>query len=90
MVKVILSHEVKDFTSWKKAFDEGAPLRTSAGVKTTGVYTSVENPNHVTVTTEFPNVEIVKGFLANPQLKADMEKGGVIGHPEVKILNLMN
>lgn len=90
MVKVILSHEVKDFSNWRKAFDEGERLRSQAGVKTTGVYTSVDNPNLVTVTTEFPSVEVVRGFLSNPELKADMEKGGVIGEAEVKILNFVN
>lgn len=87
MIKVILSHEVKDFSTWKKGFDSGEPLRTEAGVTTVGVYTSVTNPNHVTVTTEFPSYEAVKGFFSNPALKSDMEKAGVISEPEVKILN---
>lgn len=87
MVKVILSHEVKDFSTWKKGFDEGEALRTNAGVKTHGVYTAVDNGNHVTVITEFPSAEAVNGFLANPQLAADMEKAGVVGKPDVKILN---
>jgi len=87
MVNVILSHEVKDFSQWKKAFNDGEHLRAQSGVITTGVYSSVDNPNHITVTTEFPSLEAVHGFLGNPELKADMEKGGVIGQPEVKILN---
>jgi quinol monooxygenase YgiN len=87
MATVILSHEVSDFAQWKKGFDEGEPLRAAAGVQTHGVYSSVENPNHVTVITEFPSVEAVQGFLANPQLKADMESAGVIGAPDLKILN---
>lgn len=62
MVTVILTHEVKDFSNWKKQFDLGEPLRARAGVKTTGVYTSVDNPNNVTVTTEFPGIEAVQGF----------------------------
>ncbi len=87
MATVILSHEVSNFDQWKKGFDEGEGLRAQAGVKTHGVYNSVENPNHVTIVTEFPSVEAVHGFLANPQLKADMETAGVVGAPEIKILN---
>lgn len=87
MATVILSHEVSDFAQWKKGFDEGETMRAAAGVQTHGVYNSVENPNHVTVITEFPSVEAVHGFLANPQLKADMESAGVIGAPEIKILS---
>jgi quinol monooxygenase YgiN len=87
MVKVILTHEVKDFAAWKSGFDAGAPMREAAGVVTTGVYTAVDNANRVTITTEFPSAEAVQGFLSNPNLQSDMEAAGVIGAPDVKILN---
>lgn len=90
MVNVILSHEVKDFAEWKKGFEAGESMRAQAGIKTTGVYASVENPNHVTITTEFPNVEVVQEFLGNTQLQADMQQAGVIGKPEIKILNKLD
>ncbi len=90
MVKVILTHEVKNVAEWKKGFDAGEAMRAEAGVKTLGVYTSVHNPNHVTITTEFPSLEAVNGFMSNPELKAGMEKAGVVGAPEVKILNKLS
>lgn len=87
MVTVILTHEVTNYSDWKKIFDEGESFRQQAGVKTLGVYNSVDNLNLVTVITEFPSKEAVQGFLSNPDLKADMEKAGVVGAPEAKILN---
>ena len=87
MVTTILTHEVKNFSEWKKGFDAGEPMRQQAGVKTNGVYNSVDNPNHVTIIAEFPSAEAVKGFMSNPDLKATMEQHGVIGIPEAKILN---
>jgi hypothetical protein len=87
MVTTILSHEVKDFTEWKKGFDADAGNRDTMGVKTLGVFQDAEKPNFVTVITEVPSVEAIKGFLSNPELKAIMEKAGVIGDPQVKILN---
>jgi hypothetical protein len=87
MVNVILTHEVNDFSEWKKGFEAGESLRAESGIKATGIYTSVENPNLVTVTTEFPSIEVVHGFLQNPLLKQDMENAGVVGIPNVKILN---
>ena len=87
MVTTILSHEVKNFTEWKKGFDAGEDMRQQAGVKTQAVYSSVDNPNHVTIIAEFPSAEAVHGFLSNPDLKAGMEAAGVIGMPEAKILN---
>jgi hypothetical protein len=32
-------------------------------------------------------VEVIKTFMSNPELKAAMERGGVIGMPDVKILS---
>ena len=90
MVTAILTHEVKNYSDWKKGFDEGEPMRQQAGIKTKGVYSSVDNANHVTIIAEFPSAEVVQGFLSNPDLKAAMEKAGVIGKPEMKILNYMN
>ena len=86
MIKVILSHEVKDFAQWKEHFEAGKPKRDEVGVKITGVYTELNKPNRVTVTSQFPSPDGAQEFLSNPDLKADMEKGGVIGQPEVKIL----
>lgn len=86
MVTVLLSHEVKDFQTWKTGFDNGEALRAAAGVTTNAVYTAVDNPNMVTVSTDFPSAEAVQGFMNNPQLAADMETAGVISRPDVKIL----
>jgi hypothetical protein len=87
MVTTILSHEVKNFEEWKKGFDGDAGNREAMGVKIHGVYQHHENPNHVTVISEVPSAEAIMGFLSNPDMKANMEAVGVIGAPEVKILN---
>ena len=89
--KVVLqiTHEVKNYAEWKKGFDAGKPDRDKAGIKTMGVYTSVDNANLVTVITEAPSAEVAKGFATNPDLKAAMEKLGVISAPDLKILTKM-
>jgi hypothetical protein len=87
MVTVIISHECKNYSDWRKVFDADEVNRTKAGFKSTGVYHSVDNANKITIVGEAPSVEAIKGFMANPELKAAMERGGVIGMPDVKILN---
>ena len=86
MITVILTHEVKNYSDWKKGFDEDAGNRAQMGFAITGVYQGVDNPNMVTLTSEVPSVEVIKGFLANPDMKIMMEKAGVIGQPHVLIL----
>ena len=87
MVTVIITHECKNYSDWRKVFDADEVNRSKAGFKSTGVYHSVENANKITIIGEAPSVEVIQGFMSNPELKAAMERGGVISKPEVKILN---
>jgi hypothetical protein len=87
MVTVIISHECKNYAEWRKVFDADEVNRSRAGFKGTGIYHSVDNANQITIVGEAPSVEAIKSFMANPELKAAMERGGVIGMPDVKILN---
>ena len=87
MVTVIISHECKNYSDWRKVFDADEVNRSKAGFKSTGVYQSADNANKITIIGEAPSVEAITGFMANPELKAAMDKGGVIGMPDVKILN---
>lgn len=87
MINVILSHEVKNFDDWKKEFDLEEPARLAEGATIVAVYNNVDNPNHITVISEFESTDTFKAFLENPVRREGMERAGVIGKPEVKILN---
>jgi hypothetical protein len=87
MITVIVTHEIKNYSDWRKVFDADEVNRTKAGFKTSGVFHSVDNAKMITIIGEVPGVEAIKGFMSNPELQAAMEKGGVIGMPDVKILN---
>jgi hypothetical protein len=87
MVTVIISHECKNYSDWRKVFDADEANRLKAGFKIMGVYHSVDNTNKITILGEAPSVEAINGFMAKPELKDALEKGGVIGKPDVKILN---
>jgi hypothetical protein len=86
MITVILSHEVKNYSNWRKVYDDDEKNRSKAGIKLTSVLESVDNPNMITMIGEAPSLEAIKNFMANPDLKAAMELGGVISKPEVKLL----
>ncbi len=86
MVKVILSHEVKDFATWKQGFDADDANRSAKGVKITGVYTALDNPNYVSITSEFASMEALKGMMDSPEMQATMEKAGVVGKPVVQVM----
>jgi len=87
MTTVIISHEVKNYPEWKKVYDADEVNRSKAGLKVTALYHSVDNPNKITLVGEAPSVDAVNKFMSNPELKAAMEKGGVLGMPDVKLLS---
>jgi hypothetical protein len=86
-VTIYISHEVKDYDVWKKGFDADAVNRDKAGFKLTALYRATNNPNIIVGIMEAPSAEAAQNFLGNPDLKAAMEKAGVISAPDIKILN---
>jgi quinol monooxygenase YgiN len=89
-VTVIITHEVKDYASWRKAFDTDESNRKMGGFSVQGVYADAKNPNTVTIIGTFPDAAAVEKFVSSPKLKEAMENGGVMGKPEVKVLTALS
>ncbi len=87
MVTVIVQHEVKDFAQWKVVFDADEPNRVKADVKQLGLYTSVKNPNDVTMIFEVADADVMNTYMSDPRLQEEMKKGGVISAPVISVLD---
>jgi hypothetical protein len=85
-VTVVITHEVKDYAAWRKIYDADELNRSKGGFKVMGVYRDVKSPNWVSVVGEFPSAAAAETFVTNPKLKEIMERGGVLGKPEIKFL----
>jgi heme-degrading monooxygenase HmoA len=83
VVRMYVHHEVADYAAWRKAYDGLASVQKKNGVIAQSVWQSVDDPNEVTVTHDFKTAEKAKAWLALPDLKAAMEKGGVKGEVRV-------
>ena len=82
-VRVYVRHEVNDYATWRKAYNEFGATRRKLGVTNHSVYRTVDNGNDVTVTHDFKTIEQAKAFVASPDLKSAMEKAGVKGAPQI-------
>jgi hypothetical protein len=51
------------------------------------VYRSADDPNDVTVTHEFASIEAAKAFAGREDLKAAMQRAGVVGAPTIWFTN---
>jgi quinol monooxygenase YgiN len=83
MIKMNVRHTVADFNKWKVVFDETEPMRKQAGSTGVHVFQNHNNPNEVFVITEWNNKEQANKFRQSPELKKAMERGGIIGAPEM-------
>ncbi|MBS1518341.1 MAG: hypothetical protein JSS91_09675 [Bacteroidetes bacterium] len=82
-----MQHEVKDFAKWKEIYDADEPNRAEAGVKQLGLYTSVKNPNDVTMIFEAPGIDVLESYTSNPRVQEEMKNAGVISVPVISVLN---
>ena len=86
MATIILSHDVKDYASWKPHYDADAARRQNAGFKEIAVGTKSDDPKKVILIWE-GDPTVLEGMLKDPELKERMEAAGVISPPEVTIVN---
>jgi len=81
-----ITHSVKDYSAWKLEYDAGEELRKNAGIHDNVILRSLSDENSITVLGSSSSAAKLYEFMSNPDLKAAMEKAGVISKPEVKIL----
>ena len=75
--------EVVNYSEWRKVFDGFAAARKAAGVTSSTVWQSVDDPNDVTIINDFPTIEQARSFAASGDLKDAMRNAGVKGPPQV-------
>jgi len=86
MAIIILSHDVKDFASWRPHYDGDSARRENAGFKEIAVGTQSGNPKKVFMIWE-GDPGAVEQMLKDPALKEKMETAGVTSQPEITIIN---
>ena len=87
---VIVRHKVKDFGAWKRAFDDHASARGSAGLSNTRLFRSADDPSEVVILFDTDDIAKAKQFVSSSELKSAMTAAGVIDKPDVLVLSDAN
>jgi hypothetical protein len=74
-----IHHKVKDYSSWRRGYDEHEKSRASAGVTNGRVFRSAEDPNDILILQDVADVPKARAWLAGSDLKTAMDKAGVVG-----------
>ena len=79
-----IHHKVKDYTSWRKGYNDHEKARQAAGITNGRVFRRAEDLNDILILQEVADVAQARTWLGGDELKASMTKAGVIGSPNVR------
>src|SRR5262245_37328418 len=86
MGTLIISHKVKDYSTWRPVFDNHTRAQKSAGLTNPRVFRSSDDKNDVVILFDTDDTQKAKDFVASPDLKETMVKAGVIDKPTAYFL----
>ena len=85
-----ITHHVKDFGIWMKAFDtEGDSARRANGLITRGIARNLDDSNTVSILFEVSDLAKAKARSSSPELKKIMTDAGVDSPPTVRWYKLI-
>jgi quinol monooxygenase YgiN len=87
MAKLIVNHQVADFTKWKATFDALDPVRKKYGCQSIKVFQEQGNPRDVVIITSWGSKDQAKKYSESPELKEGLKNGGVVGAPSMYLLD---
>jgi hypothetical protein len=81
---VTLHFKVKDFNAWRTSYNDNEKGRASAGITNGKVFRGADDQNEVIVLQDVADVTKARTWFASEDLKAAMQKSGVIGSPSIR------
>ena len=76
--------KVKDYATWRTAYEGQEKGRVSAGITNGRVFRSAEDPNDVVILQDVADVAKARTWFGSDDLKAAMQKSGVLGSLNVR------
>jgi hypothetical protein len=86
---VDVRHTVKDYDKWRPIFDADSTNRKSNGGQDLVVARNADSANNILVVVKVSDIAKAKAMIADPKLKATMDKAGVISKPDVNFYHVI-
>ena len=80
---MVVIHKVSNFQKWKTSYDAHDSMRLANGIHNYVVARGIEDSNKVMVAVKIDDVDKAKAFAKDASLKTAMQKGGVVGKPNI-------
>lgn len=80
---------VTSYDLWRGEYETGRPIRERYGVRKATVFRDRENPNKVSVLTEFESQEQAMAMMHDPEWRALLERSSAMtGRPELLLAGI--
>ena len=76
--------KVKDYSTWRQAYDGHEKSRLSAGITNGRVFRNAQDQNDIVVLQDVADVAKARSWLGSDDMKAAMQKSGIVGSPNVR------
>jgi hypothetical protein len=76
--------KVKDYSTWRPAYDGHEKSRVSAGITNGRVFRSADDANDVVILQDVADVAKARTWLGSDDMKATMQKSGIVGSPNLR------
>jgi hypothetical protein len=76
--------KVKDYATWRTSYDGSEKSRVSAGITNGRVFRNTQDQNDVVILQDVADVSKARTWLGSDDLKAEMQKSGVVGSPSIR------
>lgn len=90
MTLSVVRHHVRDYSAWRKVYDEVEPIQKAGGVIEESVYQDKDDPNDVLVLHRFASRGAAEAFFASAELHAALGRAGVDGPPRIEFFEAAN
>ena len=80
---VVVSHQVENYETWKRAFDQHATSRKNAGIVATHINRDAAQPNLLSIYLAGNDAAKLASFLSSQDLMTTMREAGVLGPPRI-------
>jgi hypothetical protein len=84
---MLCKHRVLNFERWHTIFASHAEAQEKAGLHLLYLLRETNDPNHVVYLFNVDNIYSAKAFAGTPDASRAGEESGVIGKPEIILLN---
>jgi quinol monooxygenase YgiN len=81
MVTVFVRAKVSDYGNWKRVYDGFASMRKERGITGASVHRDAKDPNALTVTQRFNDLNTATAFVNSEELKSGWPAPRIFGSP---------